>query len=291
MLLPLVKSVKKTNIRRLSKHRVRNTHREVCFAKPLRPDEIRACASLTPLSLPLCVELLTVDSGSVNHSVPAREEGHRRPGIWRSALNTLCLMRQNKRHSQSRLKDSYQGLSASRTDYLPERFGHQLVAAWSQASSRGLALLKAVETMSTNLKKDMVSLNYEVCQVLSILVSIFLSRVQGTYTFPHDRCLLQSTSVPITRSASVEWQGETVNAVCTGNVLLKKCEGKCESRVSPSVRQNSGYLKICRCCRETGTVTKTVTLTSCRYNGEVLTDRAVQINLKEMIGCSCQTCS
>ncbi|GFR78259.1 hypothetical protein ElyMa_002256400 [Elysia marginata] len=78
----------------------------------------------------------------------------------------------------------------------------------------------------------MVSLSSEVFQVLSVLMSVFLSRVHGTSMFPHDRCLLQSTSVPITRSAVVEWDGQTVNAVCTGVVVLKKCEGSSSSSSS-----------------------------------------------------------
>lgn len=137
----------------------------------------------------------------------------------------------------------------------------------------------------------MVPFNCEVFQVLSILVSVFLSRVHGTQEFPHDSCLLQSTSVPITRSVVVEWDGQDVNAICTGVVVLKKCEGRCESRVSPSVRHVSGYNKICRCCRETETTTTSATLTTCRYNGQVLTGKSVEISLKEMIACGCQNCN
>ncbi|GFO45903.1 partner of bursicon [Plakobranchus ocellatus] len=159
------------------------------------------------------------------------------------------------------------------------RFGRVSVRKRRQASD-----------ITEALEKEMLAPGYDLFQVLTILVSIMLSQVHGIQHGSHDSCLLQASVVPITRQMQVTHDGQSISATCSGDITLKKCEGVCESSVSPSVRLVTGYRKVCRCCREIGTRTKFVPLTSCYNNGQPLANVQAQIAITEMTNCSCSNC-
>jgi len=54
---------------------------------------------------------------------------------------------------------------------------------------------------------------------------------------------------------------------CEEDVELAKCEGSCVSSTQPSAMERSGFLKDCKCCRESGYRERTLTLHNC-YNGD-----------------------
>nr|XP_053637711.1 partner of bursicon-like [Cherax quadricarinatus] len=84
-----------------------------------------------------------------------------------------------------------------------------------------------------------------------------------------------------------------VTRTCEEDLAVNKCEGECISKVQPSVNTPSGFLKDCRCCRETHLRAREVKLTHCydadgnRLAGE---RGALVITLREPSECQCLKC-
>jgi len=84
-----------------------------------------------------------------------------------------------------------------------------------------------------------------------------------------------------------------VSKNCEEDIAVNKCEGACLSKVQPSVNTPSGFLKDCRCCRETHLRTREVTLTHC-YDGDgnrLSGDNGkATVKLREPADCQCFKC-
>merc|ERR1711913_79603 len=80
---------------------------------------------------------------------------------------------------------------------------------------------------------------------------------------------------------------------CEEDVELAKCEGSCVSSTQPSAMERSGFLKDCKCCRESGYRERTLTLHNC-YNGDGHKLEGglgtMQVTIKEPDGCQCYGC-
>lgn len=81
---------------------------------------------------------------------------------------------------------------------------------------------------------------------------------------------------------------------CDGEVTVNKCEGFCQSTVSPSVITPTGFLKECYCCRESYLKDRLVTLTHC-YDPDGIRMTAddmatMDLRLKEPAECKCFKC-
>ncbi|XP_068202913.1 LOW QUALITY PROTEIN: partner of bursicon [Palaemon carinicauda] len=80
---------------------------------------------------------------------------------------------------------------------------------------------------------------------------------------------------------------------CEEDLAVNKCEGACLSKVQPSVNTPSGFLKDCRCCRETHLRSREVILTHCYdVDGNRLVGGKGQLSLKlsEPADCQCAKC-
>nr|AYP74772.1 bursicon-beta [Eriocheir sinensis] len=80
---------------------------------------------------------------------------------------------------------------------------------------------------------------------------------------------------------------------CEEDLAVNKCEGSCLSKVQPSVNTPSGFLKDCRCCRETHLRSREAVLTHCYdVDGNRLTGSNGQLTLKmsEPADCQCSKC-
>ncbi|XP_055884850.1 partner of bursicon-like [Biomphalaria glabrata] len=124
----------------------------------------------------------------------------------------------------------------------------------------------------------------------TVLVSLSLFPYL-VFTSSNDDCQLLQSTVPIARVTTALNLGYPVPVVCSGDVMLNKCEGTCESSVSPSVTTHPGFKKNCRCCKETSTTTKEVYLPICVHNGKIYPDYQHKIWVKEITGCQCQACT
>ncbi|KAH9525359.1 hypothetical protein Btru_001152 [Bulinus truncatus] len=147
-------------------------------------------------------------------------------------------------------------------------------------------LQSAVDTSVT----DMIFSCRDLAHVWTVVVSLSLFPALAA-TSPNDDCQFLQSTVQITRKVTVIKHGYPVNIYCTGDVLLNKCEGSCESSVSPSVTTHPGFKKNCRCCKETSTTTKEISLPECRSNGRLIPDYQYKILVKEITGCQCQACT
>jgi hypothetical protein len=80
---------------------------------------------------------------------------------------------------------------------------------------------------------------------------------------------------------------------CEEDVELAKCEGSCVSSTQPSAMERSGFLKDCKCCRESGYSERTLTLHNC-YNGDGHKLEGglgtMQVTIQEPDGCQCYGC-
>ncbi|XP_076047532.1 bursicon subunit partner of burs [Oratosquilla oratoria] len=80
---------------------------------------------------------------------------------------------------------------------------------------------------------------------------------------------------------------------CEDDLAVNKCEGACSSRVQPSVNTASGFLKDCKCCRETHLRTREFQLTQCRdVDGNLIPGEKGQlvVQVQEPAGCKCSKC-
>lgn len=80
---------------------------------------------------------------------------------------------------------------------------------------------------------------------------------------------------------------------CEEDLAVNKCEGACLSKVQPSVNTPSGFLKDCRCCRETHLRFREAVLTHCYdVDGNRLLGAKGQLSLKmsEPADCQCAKC-
>ncbi|CAL1528787.1 unnamed protein product [Lymnaea stagnalis] len=130
----------------------------------------------------------------------------------------------------------------------------------------------------------------DLTHIWTVVVSLGLLPMVALATESDDCNLLQST-VPITRFATLSHRGNSVGVMCTGDVVLNKCEGTCVSSVSPSVTTYPGYRKDCRCCKETATETKSITLRECYRGSQVVPDLHYTFDVREISGCSCLNCN
>ncbi|KAB7497724.1 Partner of bursicon [Armadillidium nasatum] len=81
---------------------------------------------------------------------------------------------------------------------------------------------------------------------------------------------------------------------CEEDLAVNKCEGACVSKVQPSVNTPSGFLKDCKCCRETHLRSRKVTLTHCYdADGNRISDEkggVLSFKLREPAECRCFKC-
>ncbi|PVD30994.1 hypothetical protein C0Q70_10270 [Pomacea canaliculata] len=98
-----------------------------------------------------------------------------------------------------------------------------------------------------------------------LVLSLCLGHAEG-----NGDCQLIPGRVNIVKEMTVPWNGRLVSASCTAEVTLSKCEGTCESSVSPSVRQHRGFRRDCQCCKEVELRQRTVSLNECYHDGQLM---------------------
>ncbi|BFY97301.1 hypothetical protein BsWGS_00341 [Bradybaena similaris] len=128
----------------------------------------------------------------------------------------------------------------------------------------------------------------ELTQIVTVLVSVGL--FSDTTLGQYDDCRLQQSVVPISKHMPVTLEGRVVTAVCSRSVSLNKCEGTCQSSVTPSVLTHPGFRRNCRCCKETTTEAREVLLT-CYRNGQEIPNFQQPIAVREITGCLCEDCN
>ncbi|XP_076461882.1 partner of bursicon-like [Babylonia areolata] len=107
----------------------------------------------------------------------------------------------------------------------------------------------------------------------------------------NDNCQLIPVRTNIIKETTVLYLERQVQASCSGEVELHKCEGQCESKVIPSVRHARGFRLDCRCCKERSIITRTVLLNRCFHNGELLPDAEYLAEVNDLDSCSCVSCT
>nr|QBX89031.1 bursicon-B [Nephrops norvegicus] len=125
-----------------------------------------------------------------------------------------------------------------------------------------------------------------------VLAVVCVVAVPCTHARRYD---LECETLPSTIHVAKEEFDEAgrVERTCEEDLAVNKCEGACVSKVQPSVNTPSGFLKDCRCCRETHLRAREVTLTHCYdADGNRLTgDRGtLVIKLREPADCQCFKC-
>ena len=75
-----------------------------------------------------------------------------------------------------------------------------------------------------------------------VLIVLSLS-LAVTYCWD-DNCQTHLTDVEIVKDLSIELNGQQVMVNCIGRVRVHKCEGTCESKVTPSVLHHPGFNKV-----------------------------------------------
>ncbi|CAH1789594.1 unnamed protein product [Owenia fusiformis] len=106
-----------------------------------------------------------------------------------------------------------------------------------------------------------------------------------------DRCETLQTELHVTKQKTVEYNGRTVRLICTGVVLVNKCEGTCSSEVSPSVVHFPGFKKVCNCCRETELERVSVLLQECYNDNSRVEDQTYTFHVNQPRGCACHECT
>nr|AQS80492.1 bursicon-beta precursor [Charonia tritonis] len=106
----------------------------------------------------------------------------------------------------------------------------------------------------------------------------------------NDNCQLIPVRENIIKETTVLHLNRQVQASCSAEVNLHKCEGQCESKVIPSVRHARGFRRDCRCCKEGTIRTRTVPLTRCFHNGELLVGVMDMAEVSDLESCSCVSC-
>nr|KAG5698771.1 hypothetical protein BaRGS_032190 [Batillaria attramentaria] len=107
----------------------------------------------------------------------------------------------------------------------------------------------------------------------------------------NDDCQLIPSRVNIVKEMTLQYHGHSYLVSCTALVTLNKCEGSCESRVTPSVRQHGGFRRDCRCCKEGELTTRTVTLPQCYHDGRLMPGLEGTTTVSDMNNCNCVSCS
>jgi len=137
---------------------------------------------------------------------------------------------------------------------------------------------------------------------LSVFVSVFnmcvvtssRHRNRNSHSRRNDDCQLLEENAPRTvrREHSVTHGGRVMTVMCQGHVTLDKCEGRCESTVSPTVVRHRLLKTDCKCCKETHTQLVPVNLTRCTLPGhsEVIPGLVHTINVRKILGCRCLDC-
>merc|ERR1712210_32917 len=99
--------------------------------------------------------------------------------------------------------------------------------------------------------------------VIFVMVLAFVPTLMAIHY--ENNCETLPSKIHITK----EEYGPTKELVrtCEEDVELAKCEGSCVSSTQPSAMERSGFLKDCKCCRESGYRERTLTLHNC-YNGD-----------------------
>ncbi|XP_069179667.1 partner of bursicon [Procambarus clarkii] len=128
----------------------------------------------------------------------------------------------------------------------------------------------------------------------SVCMMVVVVVVAGTTTLAQ-RYDLECETLPSTIHVAKEEFDEAGRVVrtCEEDLAVNKCEGECISKVQPSVNTPSGFLKDCRCCRETHLRARDVTLTHCYdADGNRLTGErgSLSIKLREPADCQCFKC-
>ncbi|XP_026496207.2 partner of bursicon [Vanessa tameamea] len=110
--------------------------------------------------------------------------------------------------------------------------------------------------------------------------------------YADENCETIPTEIHVTKEEYDE-MGSLVRS-CSGEVIVNKCEGICNSQVQPSVVAATGFLKECYCCKENYLRERLVTLTHCydsdgmRFEDEE--NAIMEIRLREPAECKCYKC-
>ncbi|KAL8615548.1 hypothetical protein ACOMHN_016125 [Nucella lapillus] len=126
---------------------------------------------------------------------------------------------------------------------------------------------------------------------LVMALTFTLTLFSTTVARGNDNCQLIPVRTNIIKETSVPYLDRQIQASCSGEVELHKCEGQCESKVIPSVRHARGFRLDCRCCKEGSVITRTVLLNRCFHNGELLRDVEYEAVVNDLESCSCVSCT
>ncbi|XP_041366997.1 partner of bursicon-like [Gigantopelta aegis] len=124
-------------------------------------------------------------------------------------------------------------------------------------------------------------------QLILFIISVSLA-VTNSW---EDNCQTHLTDVEIVKDLSIELNGQQVMVNCIGRIRVHKCEGTCESKVTPSVLHHPGFNKECRCCRESRLVRRRVVLDECFFEGERVPRLSPTADIEGLEGCACFQCA
>ncbi|KAK3592998.1 hypothetical protein CHS0354_023228 [Potamilus streckersoni] len=105
-------------------------------------------------------------------------------------------------------------------------------------------------------------------------------------------CKTETMEMEITSEEVItEQTGNTYHVTCSEKIQTTKCEGTCESNVTPSVSHFDGLKRVCSCCREGDTMVRDVHLSKCYHGDSEIPGITITRTVTQPISCQCQDCT
>ncbi|XP_067650250.1 partner of bursicon-like [Haliotis asinina] len=128
--------------------------------------------------------------------------------------------------------------------------------------------------------------------VLHVLFAAIFTIVVATVRAPYwqDNCQTLSTEVDIVKNIVAEVNGQRLQVSCVARLTVNKCEGVCESVLSPSVHHYP-FKKDCRCCREGEQAQRRIVMQECYgEDGNLMPHLHPTTTIKDLRNCDCFRC-
>lgn len=103
-------------------------------------------------------------------------------------------------------------------------------------------------------------------------------------------CNLDEIHFNVTFQENIDTSAGTFLLVCSGSVIVNKCEGACVSKVRPSVNSYDGFERECACCKDSAARTRAITLSKCTMNSNEVHGYSLSRHIIEPTACECQQC-
>ncbi|XP_060572018.1 uncharacterized protein LOC132730179 [Ruditapes philippinarum] len=108
--------------------------------------------------------------------------------------------------------------------------------------------------------------------------------------FEPDVCNMDDVNIDVRFHEMMETEAGLLSLVCTGSIVVNKCEGACNSYVKPSVNNYDGFERRCFCCKDSSIRSRRVTLSVCTLGPEEVHGYSISRTIVEPTACSCQEC-